>query len=263
VLHYLKLDVLQLADVFESFRDLSLAVYGLDAACFVSSPSLTWSAMLKSTGITLDLITDPEMHRLITSGVRGGVCSVSKRHAVANTPGQADYNADLPPSWIGYFDKNNLYGEAMMQELPMCDFNWVVDEALAQLEQSLIAGSEIQPNGQNVGYILEVDLDYPTHLHEAHREYPLAPETLNVSAEEEPSQYLIGLRETYQTRPTNVSKLVPNLHNKKNYVVYWKNLNYYISKGLRVTKVCMSDFILIKSIVLDTTLQYHNILNLI
>jgi hypothetical protein len=243
----------------ESFRDLSLDVYGLDAACYVSSPSLTWNAMLKSTGITLDLITDPEMHRLITSGVRGGVCSVSKRHAVANTPGQADYNAELPPSWIGYFDKNNLYGEAMMQELPHCDFQWVGAEPLGKLEQSLIAGQEIKPARTNVGYIFEVDLEYPAEIHDAHREYPLAPERMNVVLEEEPSQFLVALREEYKVRPTNVEKLVPNLHDKANYVVYWKNLNYYISKGLRVTKVCKMVYLKYNIFLLYNLILFYHI----
>ena len=31
-------------------------------------------------------------------------------------------------------------------------------------------------NDTNVGYVLEVDLNYPEHLHNKHNNYPLAPE---------------------------------------------------------------------------------------
>jgi hypothetical protein len=58
---YLTCDVLILADCFESFRDLSLKHYGLDPAHYISSPGLSWDAMLKYTGIELELLTDKDM----------------------------------------------------------------------------------------------------------------------------------------------------------------------------------------------------------
>ena len=49
--HYLKNDVLVLADVFEKFIDTWLKYYGLDSCHYFSSPGLSWDAMLKMTGI--------------------------------------------------------------------------------------------------------------------------------------------------------------------------------------------------------------------
>ena len=66
---YLTLDTLLLADVFENFRRLGQETYELDAAHYVTGPGFCWDACLKYTGVTLDLITDPEMHLFIESGI--------------------------------------------------------------------------------------------------------------------------------------------------------------------------------------------------
>ena len=52
--HYLKKDVLLLADVFEKFIDTCLKFYGIDPCLYFSSPGLSWDAMLKMTGVKLD-----------------------------------------------------------------------------------------------------------------------------------------------------------------------------------------------------------------
>ena len=49
--HYLKKDVLLLADVFEEFIDTCLKFYKLDLCHYFSSPGLSLDAMLKMTGI--------------------------------------------------------------------------------------------------------------------------------------------------------------------------------------------------------------------
>jgi hypothetical protein len=46
-LAYLKSDVSQLADVFETYRDLSLKNCGLDPIHYMTAPSLSWDAVLK------------------------------------------------------------------------------------------------------------------------------------------------------------------------------------------------------------------------
>ena len=48
---YLRSDILLLADVFENFRQTCLQYYKLDPALYFTSPGLSWSAMLKMTGM--------------------------------------------------------------------------------------------------------------------------------------------------------------------------------------------------------------------
>ena len=72
---YNKVDVLQLADVFENFTDICLENYKLDAAWYYTSPGLAWDDMLKRTGATLELLTDVNMLLMFKNGIRGGVAT--------------------------------------------------------------------------------------------------------------------------------------------------------------------------------------------
>ena len=120
---YLKTDVLVLSDVFENFRATCMKNYGRDAARYFSSPGLAWNAMLKMTGVEPELMQEREMHDIIDKGIRGGICSTSHKHAVANNIHIPEtFNSNLPSSFILYLDMNNLYGAAMSEPLPEKEF---------------------------------------------------------------------------------------------------------------------------------------------
>ena len=53
---YLKMDVLQLTDVFQIFVDKSTLMYGITPLYSYSAPGYTWKAGLKLTNIKLDFI---------------------------------------------------------------------------------------------------------------------------------------------------------------------------------------------------------------
>ena len=63
--HYLKKDVLLLADVFEKFISTCLKYYDLDPCHYFSSPGLSWDAMLKMTKVELEKISDADIHLFI------------------------------------------------------------------------------------------------------------------------------------------------------------------------------------------------------
>ena len=58
--------------------------YGLDPALYFSAPGLAWDATLKITQVRLELLSDPDMLLMIESGIRGGIATISHRHAKAN-----------------------------------------------------------------------------------------------------------------------------------------------------------------------------------
>ena len=73
----MKTDVALLTDVFENFRSLCQEQYRLDPAHY-TSPGLSWDALLKKTGVELELLTDLEMHLFIERGMRGGISMVKQ-----------------------------------------------------------------------------------------------------------------------------------------------------------------------------------------
>ena len=225
---YVKTDVLLLGDVFENFRKLCLTYYDLDPTHCFTAPGLSWQACLKMTGVDLELFTDIDMLLFIEQGVRGGVSMVSHRHAKANIPNTAEYDSTQASQYIMYWDANNLYGWAMSQYLPYGGFKWVNSENFTT-EDILQLKSDIEE-----GYIFEVDLEYPQHLHDLHNEYPLAPEPLEIK------ENMLSKQAKYMLKGkkfTPSTKLTPNLYNKTHYVTHYRNLQFYLQQGLKLTKI--------------------------
>ena len=122
---YLRTDVLLLADVFENFRSTCLSHYRLDPCHYFSAPGLSWDALLRMTKINLDLISDLDAQLFIEKGIRGGISTITHRHAEANNKYMKNYDPEVESSYIMYLDANNLYGWAMSQSLPVGDFKWL------------------------------------------------------------------------------------------------------------------------------------------
>ena len=220
---YLATDVLLLTDVFESFRRQSLESYSLDPACYISLPGLAWDAMLLKTGVSLELLSKEksDIYLMVEQGIRGGISVAIKRHA------KADENNTLM-----YLDANNLYGWAMSLSLPYGGF-----KMLDNVQNVNVAEILSNPN-QDIGYIFKVDLQYPTHLHNTQSDLPLAPERLKID-EEMLSEFQAKMHqklfnnEKYKTTP----KLIPNLYDKKGYIIHGDALRQCLDLGLVVTKV--------------------------
>ena len=91
--HYLKKDVLLLADVFEKFISTCLKYYELDLCHYFSSPGVSCDAMLKMTKIKLEKISDIDKYLFIEKGTRAGVSYIAKRYAKSNNKYMNDYNS--------------------------------------------------------------------------------------------------------------------------------------------------------------------------
>jgi len=227
--HYLKSDVLLLTDVFENFRGTVFEKHGLDCLYYPTLPSLAWSMALKHTKVELDLITDPEAYLMIENSIRGGIATISNRYSKANNPflEEEEYDSERPLSYIAYWDMNNLYGKAQSEPLPIGNFKFLTTEEIAELDLMSIT------HDSPIGYIYDCDLEYPSNLHDSHSDYPLAPEHITVTREmlSPFAQSLAGSH----WRPSK--KLIPNLYNKTHYVTHYRNLQFYVKQGMKMTKI--------------------------
>lgn len=119
---------------------------------------------------------------------------------------------------------NNLYGYAMSQRLPIGDYEWVSDQEINRKFNT----KDIKKNKSEIlnldsesaiGYIFEVDLEYPDKLHDKHNDYPFCPEKRSIS----------GI--------TSTDKLFLTFYDKKNYVVHFSMLKLALEQKLILKKV--------------------------
>lgn len=210
---YLKTDVLLLCDVFQNFRRTCLEKYKLDPAHYYTSPGLSWDAMLKYTKIELELLTDIDMIHFFKKGIRGGISQCSERKCEANNKFLPNFNPNETSTFIMYLDSTNLYGHSMSQQLPTGNFKWLSEEEISQFRLEDVS------DDSDCGFVLEVDVDYPELVHDSHRDLPFLVENI------------IPPHSKLKT-----SKLIPNLHNKKNYICHYRTIQQALRFGLVVTK---------------------------
>ena len=227
---YLVSNMLLLTDVFENFRKTCMQYYKLDPCHYFTSLGLCWDAMLKMTNIKLQLMTDIDMFQFIEKRIRCGVSYIANRYGNANNKYMKEYNEKTPSKYIMYLDANNLYGWAMSQYLPIGNFKWMTDKEISKIDLG-----KYKADGEK-GLILEVDLEYPQELHDIHNDYPIAPEKVKVS-NNMLSAYCKKIAEKYNISIGLVSKLIPTLRNKKEYVLHYRNLQLYLDLGLKIKKV--------------------------
>ena len=127
-----------------------------------------------------------------------------------------------------YLDANNLYGWAMSQKLPSGNFRWIPCPEYINLDS--------YDENSAKGLILEVHLEYPPELHGLHNDYPLAPEKMTVKPEML-SDYSREILEREGMTIGKVQKLIPNLMDKEKYVLHYRNLQLYLSLGLKLKKI--------------------------
>ena len=154
-------------------------------------------------GIKLELLTDPNMLLMFEHSIRGGITQAVHQYVKVNNKYMGDkFNHEEPSRFLQYLGANNLHGWAMSQPLPTGEFKWVTPDEIAERSDK--------------GYLLEVDVKYPKELHDLHNDLPFMCEKMEIN---------------------KVKKLVPNLYDKKNYVIHVRALNQALKHGLILERV--------------------------
>ena len=165
----------------------------------------------KKTNENLELLTDIDMLLLIGAGIRGGMCQSVHRYAKANNKYMKNYDKSTESSYLMHLDANNLYGWAMSQKLPVNGFKWEND--LSRFNENFIKNYN---ENSDVGYFLEVDIEYPKQLWSSHKDLPFLPERKKLE---------------------KVEKLVCSIEGKEKYVIYIRALKQALNNGLKLKKV--------------------------
>ena len=126
-----------------------------------------------------------------------------------------------------YLDANNLYGHSMSSYLPYANFKW--EEYSERLMEEILK----TPSNSPIGYVLEVDLEYPPEVKERTKRFPLCPESILPDIID-----LISYQKDLLNGklPFN-NKLICNVNNKTEYVIHYRNLQFYLKMGLKIIKV--------------------------
>lgn len=209
---YLKTDVLLLADVFQNFRTVTMNTHKIDPAHYFTAPGMAWDAMLRLTGVKLELLQDYDMILMVERGIRGGICQASLRHSEANNKYMKSYDMSKESSYIMYYDANNLYGDAQSRYLPYGGFKWAEKPEEIKV-QNISDESEY-------GLKSEVDIEYPKTLHNHHNDLPFLAESI------EPLN-----------SKSNIKKLIPHLIKRERYVVHYVALKQALDHGLKLIKI--------------------------
>ena len=148
---------------------------------------------------------------MVEKRIRGGICQAIHRHAKANNKYMKNYNKDIILTYLMYLHANNLYGWAMSQKLPINGFKWV--EKLSRFNERFIKNYS---ESSDIGYFLEVDVDYSKKLFYLHKDLSFSPERKKV----------------YECK-----KLIRSIEDKEKYVIHIRVLKQALNHGLILKQV--------------------------
>ena len=117
---------------------------------------------------------------MVEKGIRGGITQAVKHYAKANSTCMKDlYNHlyDEKSIFLQYLDANNLYGWAMVQNLPTHRFLWKKAEDFTPEKTDELVKKDRRE------YLLEVDMEYPKGLLESHNELSFLAERMKIGRE--------------------------------------------------------------------------------
>ena len=119
---------------------------------------------------------------------------------------------------------NNLYGWAMSEYLPYGEL-----QLLRNVDGFHV---NLMSEKSEIGSFLEVDLEYPKELHELYNYYLLAPQK---------RLFLViccqNIADKYEIKIGDTKILIPDLGNKTKYLLHYRNIQLYLSLGMKFTKI--------------------------
>ena len=199
------------------------------------------ASVLKKTNVNLELLIDVDMLLMVESGIRGEMCQSTHRYAKANNKYMKIYDKSIDSSYLMHLDANNLYGWTMSKKLPVNGFKWEND--LSKFNENFIKNYN---ENSDVGYFLEIDIEYSKKLWSFRKDLPLFPEGRKlekvkelVCSIEDKEKYLIHIRALKQA--LNHGLILKDVHRViKSHQEAW--LKLYIDINTKLRKEAKNEF---------------------
>ena len=115
---------------------------------------------------------------MFEEGTRQEMCQVTYRYDKANNKYMMDYDKNKESSFLIYDDANNLYGWSVFKKLPVSDFEWIEKDDISELDDDFMKSYD---EDDDIGYYLEVDVEYPRNLHKLHSDLPFLTERMKIN----------------------------------------------------------------------------------
>ena len=246
---YLKQDVKLLAKVFEKFRDKCIDEYKIDPCYRYSSPGLSWICGSKFTEQRLKHYQKDtyDILLMIEKGIRCGIASILGDRYVKpwnryTQPEHYEINKlcklldimDFDPlhsmafdsnkaqeDYLLYYDFNSLYPSCMVEELPIGEFIKCNDLLY-----------ETTKDG-DFGVIYEINIKYSNDLKQKTEVFPYFPEISKSYTEEFTNYQEVNKPNKYKP----LEKLMLTLHDKNNYVIEGRMLDWYLNNGVKLEDI--------------------------
>jgi len=128
----------------------------------------------------------------------------------------------------------------MSQHLPFDGFRWLTREEIDKLMEDGTwrnAPNDKEDTCRETGYIFDVDLHYPKHLHFDHNSLPLCAESIQLDYEKLSPWAKKVLADLKKPARHKARKLTATFEDKSHYVCHAKNLDFYLTQGLELIRV--------------------------
>ena len=206
-----------LACVFGKFIKVSVNECGINPLYCVSLPGYTWECGLKYTGINLQTLQDKDLILTLENIIRGGISSVMGDRYI-----QSDEIKK-----ILYIDATNLYGHSLSQMLPYDEIKFEKDFCSEEILNT--------SDDSEVGYFLEVVLRYPDNMEEKTKNFPFRSENKIIHKNKyNDNEHMKQIKPKIYAKS---KKLICDWTDKKNYLVHYRMLKFFVRHGMVVDKI--------------------------
>jgi hypothetical protein len=173
---------------------------------------------------------------MLSSNLRGGLSFASQRYAesvvhevIMGKPVTHDDRSRF--NVILDIDANNLYGTCQTFPLPFANF-----EIISEDEKNCIDWVNIDLMG-DVGYFVEVSLEYPENIRGKTSSFPLCPENKLITFDMLSPYQKSVLKQIYNKTSYKEKKLTATFHNREKIILHALNLKLYLKLGMKIIQV--------------------------